>query len=146
MGYEYRISQSGSNAMYKLTQLLIQIGLLGSSCSSFLKVVASLRMEICNKIPYYYQIKRLTVLLKLVILTHHGSMCSLLAHTVQHLNFVGLNFRCFHGYNGFRENYSTKISKADERQWASRPSPAPSANNILSPQVWQFGKDFRQGK
>ena len=27
---------------------------------------------------------------------------------VQHLNFVGLNFRCFCRYNGFRENYSTK--------------------------------------
>ncbi len=25
---------------------------------------------------------------------------------------MGLNFRCFRGYNGFRENYSTIISNA----------------------------------
>ena len=28
---------------------------------------------------------------------------------------MGLDSRCFRGYNGFRENYSTKISNAHER-------------------------------
>ena len=28
---------------------------------------------------------------------------------------MGLNFRCFRGYNGFHENYSTKISNAHKR-------------------------------
>ena len=28
---------------------------------------------------------------------------------------MGLNLRCFRGYNGFRENYSTKISNAHKR-------------------------------
>ena len=41
----------------------------------------------------------------------------LYCNTVQDLNFVGLNFRCF------RENYSTKISNAHER------APNPRAHN-----------------
>ena len=36
---------------------------------------------------------------------------------------MGLNFRCIRGYNGFCENYSTKISNAHERKRAGRPSP-----------------------
>ena len=47
------------------------------------------------------------------------------SYTVQHLNFVELNFRCFCGYNGFRENYSTKIFNAHER------TPIPGRNHEI---------------